>query len=283
MVKLSIVVPVYNVEEYLRKCLDSLINQTLSDIEILCVNDGSKDSSLDILNSYAEKDIRVKVLNQPNKGQSAARNLAISKAVGEYLGFVDSDDWVDLDYFEKLYDAAKKHDADIACAGFKRCGKVNSTVRKSFKEEKVYADINDKVSVDNLPEHNYIWNKIYKREKWHFTFSEGRYFEDMAVLIKILYELNTMVTVPATYYNYRRNPGSTVTLKTAKHKTDFQWAKNEMHSFADTHGIIMNPSYLFKKREVIKMFGLTFLKVYYYENIIKYKLFGFIPFLTKEI
>lgn len=105
--KVSIIVPVYNVEKYLSKCLNSLINQTLREIEILCVDDGSTDNSAKILENFVQKDCRVKVFSQKNSGQSVARNVAIEHASGEYLGFVDSDDWVDLDYFEKLYSAAK--------------------------------------------------------------------------------------------------------------------------------------------------------------------------------
>lgn len=112
--KISIIVPVYNVEKYLSKCLNSLINQTLAELEILCVNDGSTDNSAKILADFAKMDSRIKVFFQENSGQSAARNLAIERATGEYLGFVDSDDWVDLDYFEKLYNTAKKYDCDIA-------------------------------------------------------------------------------------------------------------------------------------------------------------------------
>lgn len=280
-VLLSVIVPVYNVEQYLSKCLDSLINQTIEDIEIICVNDGSTDNSLEILTNYAQKDKRIKVLNQTNKGQSAARNLAISIAAGEYLGFVDSDDWVDLDFFEKLYNTAKKYNADIACAGFKRCGKFKKTIRKSFKDARVYTDINDKVKIDNLPEHNYIWNKIYKHQMWDFEFTEGRYFEDVALLIKILYKSEKMVTVPETYYNYRKNPNSTVAVKTPKRKQDFKWAMNELNSFAEKHNIILQNKN-FVKREVFKLFGLTILKIYYYEDFVKYKLLGFIPFLSKQ-
>ena len=185
--KVSIIVPVYNVEKYLSKCLNSLINQTLREIEILCVDDGSTDNSSKILENFVQKDCRVKVFSQKNSGQSVARNVAIEHASGEYLGFVDSDDWVDLDYFEKLYSAAKKYNCDIACAGFKRCKRFRSPIKKAYKETKVYSNINDKVLIDKLPEHNYLWNKIYKRNKWNFKFTEGRIFEDMAILIKILF------------------------------------------------------------------------------------------------
>ena len=103
MTKISIIVPVYNVEKYLKECLDSLINQTLEDIEIICINDGSTDNSLAILEEYQKKDSRIKVFSQKNQGVSAARNLGIEKATGEYLTFLDSDDRLELNTCEILY------------------------------------------------------------------------------------------------------------------------------------------------------------------------------------
>lgn len=100
MAKISIIVPVYNTEKFLEKCLNSLINQTLKDIEIICINDGSTDKSLQILEKFANKDKRIQIINQTNSGLSVARNIGIKKAKGEYIGFVDSDDWVDLNFFE---------------------------------------------------------------------------------------------------------------------------------------------------------------------------------------
>ena len=120
MPKISVIIPVYNVERFLKKCLESVINQTLSDLEIICINDGSTDKSLSILNSFAQKDNRIIVINQDNQGQSCARNAGLSIATGKYIGFVDSDDWIDLDFYEKLYNTAKKYNADIAAAGIKR-------------------------------------------------------------------------------------------------------------------------------------------------------------------
>ena len=116
MIKVSVIVPVYNTEEYLEKCLNSLINQTLKEIEIICVNDGSTDNSGKILKQYAKRYPQVKVIEQQNLKQGAARNNGVKTATGEYIGYVDSDDWVDLDYFEKLYNTAKKYDSDIALA-----------------------------------------------------------------------------------------------------------------------------------------------------------------------
>ena len=113
-VKVSIIIPVYNTEKYLRKCLDSVCNQTLQDIEIICVNDCSPDDSLEILKEYASNDNRIKIINfTENKGVAVARNTAIEQANGEYIGFVDSDDYVDLDFYEKLYNTAKSENAEL--------------------------------------------------------------------------------------------------------------------------------------------------------------------------
>lgn len=116
MTKLSIIVPVYNVEKYLPKCLESLIKQTLKDIEIICVNDGSMDNSLAILKEFASKDSRIKIIDNQHQGVAKTRNTGIEQSTGEYIGFVDSDDYIDIDFFEKLYNSATKSNSDIAIA-----------------------------------------------------------------------------------------------------------------------------------------------------------------------
>ena len=112
-IKVSIIVPVYNVEEYLPQCLDSLVNQTLQDIEIICINDGSTDSSGKILDNYAQKDNRIKVITKENEGQGVARNLAMDHANGEYIMFCDPDDWFELSACEDAYNQISKNDNDI--------------------------------------------------------------------------------------------------------------------------------------------------------------------------
>ena len=112
-VKVSVLVPIYNVEEFLPECLDSLVNQTLKDIEFICINDGSKDDSLKILKEYAKKDKRILIINKKNSGYGDSMNKGLEKAKGEYIGIVESDDFIDLDAFEKLYNIAKKNDADV--------------------------------------------------------------------------------------------------------------------------------------------------------------------------
>ena len=114
MTKISIIIPFQNVENYITKCLSSVVNQTLEDIEIICINDGSKDESDKIAEEFAQKDGRIIILNtQKPQGQAYARNLGLKIANGEYIGFVDSDDWIGLDMFEKMYNTAKSGDTDI--------------------------------------------------------------------------------------------------------------------------------------------------------------------------
>ena len=286
MIKVSVIVPVYNVEQFLPKCLESIINQSLEDIEIICINDGSTDNSLSILENYALMDSRIKIIDKKNEGQSVARNLGIEMSQGEYLGFVDADDWIDFDFFEKLYNTAKKCACDIATAGFKRYKKSRFKVSKFFEAELVCTNVDDKARLDCLPAHNYIWNKIYKRTVWfenNIKFQSGRYYEDMALVIKILNTLGKMVTVPNTYYNYRMNSNSTVSQKTIKHVSDYEWAFEELFNYAKLNNIKLDLKNVVKKKEYYKMFNLTLLKVYHYFYRTEYKLLGFIPFITKQV
>ena len=286
MAKISVIMPVYNSEKYLEIALDSIVNQNLEDIEIICINDGSRDSSLKILQEFANKDSRIVIVNKENEGQSVARNIGVNMAQGEFLGFVDSDDWVDLDYFEKLYKAAKKYNCDVASAGFKKCRKRRQSIKKRYEAELVCTTTNDKIRLDNLPNDNYIWNKIYRREAWinnNFEFQAGRYYEDIALVIKLLHKLGKMITVPDVYYNYRENPDSTVKQRSRKHINDYNWSIKELTKYAEDNDIFLDFGKQIQKKEYIKMFGFTLMKIYYYENLVRYNLFGFLPICKKVI
>lgn len=168
MTKISIIVPVYNVENYLRECLDSLINQTLTDIEIICVDDGSTDNSLAILEEYQTKDSRIKIFTQKNQGVSVARNLGIKKATSEYIFFVDSDDWIDLKACEILYKTAKERNSEILLFSFYK------TRNKTFEKDGRLIEAQEKFGAQNtsfkdsptlffnLPLQ--IWVKFYKSD-----------------------------------------------------------------------------------------------------------------------
>ena len=283
-VKLSIIVPVFNTEKYLSECLNSLINQTLKSIEIICVDDGSTDNSLSILEKFHSKDGRVKIIHQENFGVSVARNNGIAMAQGEYIGFVDSDDWVDADFFEKLYNASQKFGAEVVAGDFLWHKGNSQKPKMKYKEEKFYTETAEKVKNALIPKLNYIWNKIYKREsllKLNIPFEKDRYYEDMIWLVQVIYYMHGFVTVPNTFYHYRRHSESIVMQTSAKHLNDWAYAEKKMLDFMREHNIpVLIPC---KKAEKVKvaLFGIDFLKVeYYLPNTTKYKLFGFLPILV---
>ena len=189
MPNLSIITPIYNTQKYLNRCLDSLINQTLKDIEIICINDCSTDNSLEILKEYQNKDKRIKIINlKENKKQGYARNIALNKTNGEYIGFIDSDDWIDLNYFEKLYTKAKEHNCDIALATNVRIGNGITKKRLNLKEEKIAYTLQEKIDLSNQAKNPCPTNKIYKKELLinnNITFSEGCFCEDKIFTTKI--------------------------------------------------------------------------------------------------
>ena len=136
--KVSVIVPAYNVESFIEKCLTTLVLQTLKDIEIIVINDGATDSTPEIISEFAAIDSRIKVINKQNGGLSSARNAGLEVARGEYIGFVDSDDWVDEDFYEKLYTTAKNRQCDIACATIVRKRERTQKYRINYIEEKIF-------------------------------------------------------------------------------------------------------------------------------------------------
>ncbi len=224
MVKVSITVPVYNVEKYLEKCLDSLIGQTLKDIEIICINDGSTDNSLSILEKYAKKDSRIKIINQENQGIANTRNKSIKLAQGEYIGFVDSDDWVSCDFFEKLYNAALKYEADIAAAGIIRATDKHEKMFLEFKKETVTNNTDKKFEICDIPDKSYVCNKIYKLSKIRYfglKFKNDVTYEDIIFTPEAVHKLSTLVTVPDTYYFYYKRQGSITNTKSNKNNHSY--------------------------------------------------------------
>ena len=171
MPKVSVIIPVYNVEKYLRECLGSVINQTFWDIEIICVNDGSTDNSLEILNEYAKNDERVIVINQQNLGAGVARNSGLKIAKGEYLAFLDGDDFYRPDYIEKMYNQAKKTNADITiCSAdyYDMQTKKYKYMRVSIFEP--YLPAKEVFNYNDMPNYifnfaqNWNWNKLFNHE-----------------------------------------------------------------------------------------------------------------------
>lgn len=236
MPKISVIIPVYNCELYIERCLESLLNQTLQDLEIILVDDGSKDNSLKVISKFS--DSRIKQISQENQGQSKARNAGLDIATGEFIGFVDADDWVDLDFYEKLYNAAVNNDSDIAMADFVRKGPNKHKLRLNLKEEKVYDSIEDKIKIANALKEGCIWNKIYKREILNgLRFNEGMYFEDGPFTLRALFNANKLVTVADTFYYYYVNHKSTVKTMNSKKQNDKIKSRQEMLQFIKDNNI----------------------------------------------
>ncbi|MBQ7882921.1 MAG: glycosyltransferase, partial [Phascolarctobacterium sp.] len=166
MPKLSIIVPVYKVEQYIHKCVDSILNQSFTDFELILVDDGSPDNCGKICDEYAAKDKRVRVIHKENGGVSQARNLGIDEAKGEYISFIDPDDWVDLDMYEKLFSFVDQNELDVACFEVYEVKGSKCSTSFRFNEDKVMdgqtALKNILVDIiDNSP-----CNKVYKKTVW---------------------------------------------------------------------------------------------------------------------
>ena len=209
MKKISIIIPVWGVEQYIGKCLDSLVNQKLEDVEIIVVNDGSPDNSQKIIDEYVKKyPDKVKSYIKENGGQGSARNYGIEVSTGEYIAFVDSDDFVELDMFEKMYKKAKKDKSDIVV-----CGSYNVSEDYSKKEKDVFVNNYDTDLENVLFGKMAVWNKIYKRNiiiDNKITFKEKVWYEDLAFTLKAIINSSKFSFINEAFYDYLIRQGSTM-------------------------------------------------------------------------
>ena len=203
--KLSIVAAIYNLEQYLPRCLDALVNQTLEEIEILCIDDGSTDSAPQIVDEYEKKyPNKIKAFHKENGGEFSSRNYGLERATGEYITFVDVDDYVELNWAEKLYMAAKKNDADLAVCAFERISletnKITSKDMIGFGRCVKNVDYNDDfvAFINPAP-----WNKVYKREMIEdLRFLPFRGFNDTMLLMEIITRAKKIAFEPDVLYHY---------------------------------------------------------------------------------
>lgn len=217
MIKISIIIPVYNVEKYLATCLDSVINQTYKNLEILLIDDGSTDSSGLICEQYSKKDTRIKTIHKKNGGLSDARNVGISYASGDYISFIDSDDFIDINTFTILNQYIKQYNADIITFNYyDYYNKDKISPHLLFNNLKFYAqqEFHSTFAKDlfNKYEMNVTaWNKVYKRKIFNnIKFPYGKLFEDTFSDIYILNQCNNILVIPDTLYYYRRRNDSII-------------------------------------------------------------------------
>lgn len=234
MVKLSIIVPVYNVEKFLKKCIDSVITQKFKDFELILVNDGSSDSSGLICDEYAKKDTRIKVIHKTNAGQSSARNLGLSEAKGDYIGFVDSDDWIHEEMYDNLIKSAFGHDMDIVACNF---WVMDANDNLTPYNKKPFDIKYDRDSAMNEIYTNKVLtfspcNKIYKRELFvDLKFKEGIIFEDLDISYKLIYRSKKIAYLKECLYYYRYNINSTLKSKFTRKRLDEFHVRLDLYRF----------------------------------------------------
>lgn len=225
--KVSVIVPVYNTKNYLNECLDSILGQTIDEMEILVVDDGSTDGSTDIIKEYAEKyPAKIKAFYKPNGGQAQARNLALSHACGEYLGFVDSDDWIDAEMYLEMYNKAKEEDADI----------VICDTTDHYSDRDVYhhaSQFEDKFSVTPS-----ACNKIFRREfVGDIRFPEGLWYEDFEFTTKNLMRTEKLSVIQKSFYHCHCREVSTMTNNNSEKNLDMITVFDNLIKFVNENSL----------------------------------------------
>lgn len=222
MYKLSIVVPVYNVETYIRRCLDSLINQVYKNIEIVVVNDGSTDGSQKIIDEYCIAYPRlIKSLYKQNGGLSSARNFGLECVTGDYLCFVDSDDWVDFNLYNIMMNHIINSDSDIVCCNF----------IEHYNDKNVTRHLNNK---DKYHNNMVAWNKVIKTSFWQnnlFRFKEKILHEDNELIPRVLLSTNKVSFVECVFYNYERRNINSITKGSILHLHYFPTILHSLDSY----------------------------------------------------
>ena len=199
---ISIIVPVYNVQEYLPKCLDSIINQTYKNLEIILVDDGSTDNSGKLCDEYAERDKRIKIIHQKNSGQANARNKGIKESKGKYIAFVDSDDWIDEDFIETLEKYISND--NIVCCGYKEI----------YDDKVVENRISNLITINKTD-----FLKLLNKYEINKTFNKKA--EDVYIMFELILKVSTVRVLPIAKYNYLQRANSTVNIESKKFMFDY--------------------------------------------------------------
>lgn len=243
MDKISIIVPVYNVQDYLEFCIESILNQTFKNFELILVDDGSTDLSGKICDIYKEKDNRIKVIHKPNGGQSSARNAGIDVATGKYIGFVDSDDSIHPKMYEVLYNLIKKYKSDISGCNYKRTYDISSKEHENLNLDEVI-EMSNIESIEKLYDKDLgvklvvPWNKLYNKRLFdNIRYKVGRIHEDEFIAHRILYNCKKITYVDNELYYYLQREGSIMSKKTYKRKVDALLAQSDRMRFCNKIGL----------------------------------------------
>ena len=249
---ISIIIPVYNVENYLRSCLDSVLSQTYKDFEVLMVNDGSTDSSGAICQDFAERDSRFHYFEKENGGLSDARNYGLERAKGHYITFFDSDDFLFEDYLENLYHASRLSNSDITIGGYCRFGDSNFYFYNDrFKSDSLveFKDFQAIQYLDSMLDVTFItfstaWGKLFKRELFsELRFPYGKYAEDQFLIWKLYMKADKIYVFNGASYVYRMNPSGLSNIFTLKHLDYIDALEERIKATKDIEGIEIQHSF----------------------------------------
>lgn len=248
MPKVSIVVPVYNTSKFLRKCLDSLVAQSLREIEIICVNDGSTDDSPAIIAEYAGRDDRVKLISQVNKGYGAAMNLGFDCAKGEYVGIVESDDFADTEMFEQIYDYAHKNAADVVKSNYYRLYQNNSEEVQTYPLLRLSEGQYDPYDYTDMFFEQRNWTGLYRRafiehNNIKHNVTKGASFQDVSFNFIVMSQAERFFFLPKAFLHYRMdNPASSIHSgkKTFALCDEMAFVENYLRSHASSEDKIWN-------------------------------------------
>lgn len=291
MDKISIIIPVYNVELYLRTCLDSVINQTFKNIEIILINDGSTDDSLSICKQYEEKDKRIKLINKKNGGVSSARNEGLKICTGKYVTFIDSDDYVANDYIETLYNKIKKYNVDIVlsnainiCEGVEQNSNYITNKNILFNKIDIIKEILNEKYVNSVCWGNLYSINVVKNVRFD---PEMRISEDMKFLIDVIKKVDTALIIPEKkYYYVIRNDSLVHTDFNSKWYDEINYCRELVDNYRDTElekysikryvRVVTSCMYRFKinKDEYLKLkkrISFYFVR-YLFSDIVEFKL-----------
>ncbi len=235
---ISVIIPVYNREKFIKNCLDIVTNQSYKNIEIITVNDGSTDNSVNLIRRYPT----VKLINLPkNRGQSVARNIGMDNANGKYIHFMDDDDEINTTFYENLVKVSEETNADMAC-----CEMIHQKIMSKsqlFTKQKVYTTLKDKYRVTYVGKNGYAWRYLFKSDflrKYNLRFEEGRLIEDLPFSFQAVFYANKIVTVPNAKYTYIFNDNSALNTtdeeKVAKRNRDYEHAREFTLNFAKENG-----------------------------------------------
>lgn len=244
MLKISVIIPVYNCEKYLQQCLDSVILQTYENLEIICVNDGSKDKSLKILQKYAKNDSRIKIITQTNQGQSTARNAGLKQATGDYISFVDADDWISLSLYQKFVNRLKKINRDVDIFLFNACNYTDKpksiylskffeiTEWKNFQYTNFLHRFDDCMNPfsGNMSAVNKIFRKSFLTDN-NIEFCQGLIFEDQLFYLQSFIKAKSILISDDPMYMYRRQNSSSTMNSLGDKVFDIFKIINKMESF----------------------------------------------------